>query len=277
MHRNDLIVFEFANPNSRQEVLLDPQIVVDLKNFLHECVLVLATDEGVREHFDVMLAGVERGSIKIGFLLRFMQTANVIGDFEDHAARFIFAAGIALGHLSAQPGFTQTEAAKPSNVEACGAAFYKLVRVAARSGAEEVTVSIAGCGTASIINQTSTDTELIGISGATRAPIHYGNYSGNLSNIEGPFELRRKTDEGFVSYYTGQIDSATGEQIPVILLWASKRSIKDAIAAGVITVSGQTMPLSEFDPKGMSSNKPIDPALRRVAAFLRVSGQTVSE
>jgi hypothetical protein len=274
--RNDLIIFEFSNPMSGEEVLLDPAIVVEIKATLTGCIAAWAKADGEKD-FSLMLAGVQRGSVKLGYLLRFMGHANTVIDVAAKASAGVFWAGVALGVFVPQGVSAPAQPVSPEFVQACSQYLNQLMWTATRSGAEEVSISVAGCGTATISSKASKDIALIGSTAPTPAVKVQGTYRGPLRALNGPYRFERVEDGHQFDVYTGEVKPTGGAWYPVVVLWQSIRPVESAIAAGEVTVDGELSEITAITMQRLSAEAPIDPMLRRAGGYLYVRSQTVSE
>lgn len=282
MSRNDLVVFEFSNGDPRAEVFLRPETVSEVAGILSELVSNwLKYYEPEETKFEILLAAVDRGSIKLAYLVKFAEGANTVIDFIGKVAPILITAGVAGGVFVPLGGASSKEEshqASPEYVSACADGLQKLVRTAATSGAEQVSLSIAGCGEVRISDENSRDPTLIG-SWAAYEFDGSNEYQGALRKIKGPFTFTKNMDGAAIQVYSGEIQLRDSSWVPVVFHWGSKRSIQDAIKAGDANIAGITSPIRNFMSAygGLTTKEAIDPTLRRAEAYLYVNSQTVSE
>lgn len=292
MRRNDLILFDFRMADPDAEVLIEPDVVGGLAYHLNEIFGQLLPKIG-HDDFEqkVLLAGVTAGSIRLGFIPRFLNqhagtidAADKLMSVGHKLGLLLLGVGVFVGVFEPNKLDAETQAlleAQRAEVSQLVAAnghllseFEHLARTCANSRADIVDVSFQGIS-ASVVSMSKRDVRRIG-SRAERWKLPPMPYEGQVAEISPKaFSFQRVGAPGdhVLNLYMAKA-FVNGAWVDVLMEWKSKRSIEQTSQTDPAIVTGEIEPIptDRFVSLGM-----IDPRLYDAAAFLTVSKVHIAE
>lgn len=278
--RNDLWIVEFSNNDPSVEVLIQPEIVArlgtDLNRFFRAAIPMLWV-EGPAPQAEMLLAGVERGSLRLGLfpaLRAHKDDISVAANLTTIAMALVVALQAA-GAIPANGAHEQADephelAHRVAADPAAASAATHIVRIAEEAGVDTVTLSVPGCPTLALLSEHSRDVGLIGR--RALGAITPSDFVGTLTNIHGPLRLTSIV-EGDRDLYWGTIDNK-GRHSVVLIDWKLKKPLDAAADEGELVVRGR---LGGFDLREFRSAEPIPEALKSAVGMLTVEGRFVSD
>lgn len=277
--RNDVVVFEFANPISGDEVAIAPGLVAEIAGTIGGLIRRTIQEDvlGATHDLDVKLVAVQRGSLLLGFLFRLVSRNEAEKTKASYdLLRQLLVDVVLLGQATGFFVLRHPEASPPQsdtvvNVEintvldrVALPALDKLQNQVASAGVEEVYLRVPDAPEVVIGGPASRDTGLVG--SEAELNLEAAPFFGVLKGIEGPFSFLR-ADGQVLTVYAGAIE-LEGQALPVLVEWKSTKGIREAkTAPDGRLVRGQLAPLNV--PPG-KVDRPVPLSLRGAVASLVV-------
>jgi hypothetical protein len=291
---NDLIVFEFQFDDQN---LLPPEVVPSIASALQSALwssISAHLPQGKNANVQVLLAGAERGSLKLAFKAIWNATGDEMVERRGSAIAsgltISTAAATAMVWAGVQIGvfLPEKEAPKPEHEVTYQIGretakdpqatenILRLANAALKTGATRVLIHVPDAPTCEIKESSSTDIRLLGSLVRGDPPfINETGISGSLLLNDEKFLAASRTASGKEDHMTlhGGTIEIDGTRHPVLVNWQSKRAVPTGMKDRV-DVRGTITP---FNQARIVILEAIPPSGRRAIGLLRVDAQIVEE